>query len=158
MSDFLLVQFLFLPVTTGIADGQLRCSVHDATSHTCACQRTRTLRQSSNLEFSDLLRRRLYEVRTASLGFVEAEASIIQAAMDKLREAARSPISADPITDPISAEDSQLYHERTRENSEGSEAEDASVEASWLVDQSNSSISSIDFVPATIQNDKNDQT
>ena len=109
-------------------------------------------------EFADLLRRRLYEVRTASLGFVEAEASIIQAAMDKLREAARSPISADPITDPISAEDSQLYHERTRENSEGSEAEDASVEASWLVDQSNSSISSIDFVPATIQNDKNDQT
>jgi len=83
-------------------------------------------------EFSDLLRRRLYEVRTASLGFVEAEMSTIQAAMDKLREAARSPISADPITDPISAEDSQLYHERTREKSEGSEAEDASVEASWL--------------------------
>ena len=109
-------------------------------------------------EFSDLLRRRLYEVRTASLGFVEAEASIIQAAMDKLREAARSPADCGPTATGISAEDSQLYHERTREKSEGSEAEDASVEASWLVDQSNSSISSIDFVPATIQNDKNDQT
>ena len=109
-------------------------------------------------EFADLLRRRLYEVRTASLGFVEAEMSTIQAAMDKLREAARSPISADPITDMISVEDSQLYHERTREKSEGSDADEASVEPSWLLDQSNSSIPSIDFVPATFQNDNNDQT
>ena len=78
--------------------------------------------------------------------------------MDKLREAARSPADCGPTATGISAEDSQLYYERTREKSVGSDADEASVEASWLLDQSNSSISSIDFVPATIQNDKNDQT
>ena len=109
-------------------------------------------------EFSDLLWWHLYEVQTASLGFVEAEVSIIQAAMDKLREAARSPADCGLTVTRISAEDSQLYHERTCEKSVGSDADEASVEASWLLDQLNSLISSIDFVPVTIQNDKNDQT
>ena len=40
-------------------------------------------------EFSDLLRRRLYELRGAYSGVLEAEASVLQAAVKKLRAAAQ---------------------------------------------------------------------
>ena len=59
-------------------------------------------------EFSDLLRRRLYELRGAYSGVLEAEASVLQAAVEKLRAAARPSADCGPTATEISAEDSQL--------------------------------------------------
>ena len=64
-------------------------------------------------EFSDLLRRRLYELRDACSGALEAQ---LRAAADKLRAAARPwPTAADcgPTATEISAEDSQTNCEQT---------------------------------------------
>ena len=83
-------------------------------------------------EFSDLLRRRLYELKGAYSGVLEGEASILLAAAEKLRAAARpSPKEADCRVE-ISAEDSQLYAERTREKSEGSDAGERSISGAIL--------------------------
>ena len=98
-------------------------------------------------EFSDLLRRRIYELRGAYSGALEAQ---LLAAAEKLRAAARPwPKAADcgPTATEISAEDSQTNCEQTVSNLS---IEEPSIEPSWLVEPSNASIPSIDFVPSAV--------